>query len=460
MGDLIGSTQALRVHASSLKVVGSNISNVNNSSYARQTVATESYAGPGGAVYTSTQTQSTRDAIVDKQVVSEISRTGTAEAQYALYNDLNSVMSEELNGSIGASLDTAEAQGTGITGALSTFFNSWSALSASPSSAGAKAEVYSAAEELASRLNAASDAIDEAEALKTDSLNSQIDDVNGLLQKIATLNSDIIRMEAREAGSSITLQDERQAAIEELASYMKVSTQAQENGSVTVSLPSRGGVAGQVLVANGNAATISATDSALQATYGGVTSTITLEEGSLSVLDPASIGAVFDGLRSQLDALAGQLMSSVNAAYQQSGEGDFFTGTDAGDIALAVADSSDIVAASSTEASGGNSVATAIAALASQEYTEGTDSIGGTFSEYAAGMATDVAAKLESATDALETQQTVEDLIRSNRDNISGVSTDEEMTDLLRAQNAYQASARILNVINTLLDLVTTRLGA
>jgi len=329
-----------------------------------------------------------------------------------------------------------------------------------------KNSVYNSADELVTRLNDASSAIDEVANAQNDRLNEQVDEVNALLEKIATLNGNIVRMEARQAGSSTVLKDDRQAALEELASMMDFSTTSQADGSVTVSLPSSGGVAGQTLVEGGTAGSIAVTvdatgnPSGLEATFNGVTSAFSPSEGSLSVLDPVNTNAVIADLRSQLDSLAGQLISSVNTAYNDSGLGDFFSGTGAADIALVITDASSITAASSTDPEGGNSVAAALSALSDQEFVDGTDQINGKFSEFSAGIATNVASELSSASDALDQQEQMETLVRTNRDNITGVSTEEEMTDLLRAQNAYQASARVVNVLNTLLELVTTRLGA
>ena len=498
MGDLINSSQALANHSSSLSTIGRNLSNVNNANNARQRVEKESYAGPGGAYYTLSQTTSARDAILDRQVTNEVSDTGAAKAEYDLYYQLNNVMSESLNGSLGASLETAEAAGTGITGGLSSFFNSWSALAASPSSYGAQSNVYTSAEELATRLNDASKSIDQVEETLNASLDDDVSEANALLEKIATLNSNIVRMEARQAGSANTLKDERQAAMEDLASLIDFSSTSESDGSISIST---NGDPAQTLVSGGVAGSIGiAVDAAtgqrtgLTTTFNGTTSAFAPESGSLSVLNPSNTSAVLTEMREQLDALASQLISSVNAIYETSidadvlqaayddaaltGEevtlGKFFSGTGAADIALAVTNAADITAEAAPvketdpvtgaivypNTEGNNTVADAISKLSTQSFDGATEAFDGTFSSFAASIATDVAAEYSSATSAMETQEEMELLVRENRDNITGVSTEEEMTSLLRTQSAYQASARVMSIVNTLLDLVTTRLGA
>jgi len=61
---------------------------------------------------------------------------------------------------------------------------------------------------------------------------------------------------------------------------------------------------------------------------------------------------------------------------------------------------------------------------------------------------------LESVNDSLSNQKSVESIIRRQRDSISGVSLDEEMTDLLRFQRAYQASAKLIKTVDEMLEIV------
>jgi flagellar hook-associated protein 1 FlgK len=49
-------------------------------------------------------------------------------------------------------------------------------------------------------------------------------------------------------------------------------------------------------------------------------------------------------------------------------------------------------------------------------------------------------------------QEIVQKMLTSQRDAVSGVSMDEEMADLMRFQRSYQASARVVRVMDELLD--------
>jgi flagellar hook-associated protein 1 len=473
MGDILSTSDSLTRQSAALSVIGDNISNVNNANYARKTIATESYSGPGGAVYTSTDIVSSRDSIADRQVVEETSSAGALAAETNLYTSLNNVAGESLNGSMGATLDTAEADGTGVTGGLSTFFNSWSAYAASPNSTGAQTAVYSSAEELASRLNTASSSLDDVQSSMNDDLDGDISEANTLLNKIATLNSNIVTMEARDTGSASDLVDERQAAMESLAEITNFNSTTEDNGSVTITLPSSDGTTSQTLVSGGTAATLAVTKDATTGDYTGITSTfsgstssISPTGGSLSVLNPTVTSAAIDDVRSKLDDLANQLITSVNSLYSKSssdGSATFFSGTGASDIAVSssITSAADITAGYATGAEGSNELANDMADLLDTTYsTDSGDLVDGTLTSSAAEIATDVASQLSTVSDASDQENELLSMVTTSRNNISGTSTDQEMSDLIVTQHAYQASARILSTVNTLLDLVTTRLGS
>ena len=50
--------------------------------------------------------------------------------------------------------------------------------------------------------------------------------------------------------------------------------------------------------------------------------------------------------------------------------------------------------------------------------------------------------------------------ISNQRQSVSGVSLDEEMTNLITYQQAYQASARVMNAINETLNTLINQVGA
>jgi flagellar hook-associated protein 1 FlgK len=72
---------------------------------------------------------------------------------------------------------------------------------------------------------------------------------------------------------------------------------------------------------------------------------------------------------------------------------------------------------------------------------------------------TSLGQQLSSTNSRLLDQQNVEAMVRGQRDAVSGVSMDEEMADLLKYQRSYQASSRVITVIDDLLDTLINRTG-
>ena len=72
--------------------------------------------------------------------------------------------------------------------------------------------------------------------------------------------------------------------------------------------------------------------------------------------------------------------------------------------------------------------------------------------DYARGIVTDIAVSAQAASSRLEEATVLETALRTQRDSVSAVSLDEETTDLLRFQKAYQANAKVISVIDEMLQ--------
>ena len=58
-----------------------------------------------------------------------------------------------------------------------------------------------------------------------------------------------------------------------------------------------------------------------------------------------------------------------------------------------------------------------------------------------------------------DSQELILDNLKNWESSISGVSLDEEVTNLVRYQHSYSAAARVITVVDEMLELITTRLG-
>lgn len=142
----------------------------------------------------------------------------------------------------------------------------------------------------------------------------------------------------------------------------------------------------------------------------------------------------------------------------------FFSGSDARTIAvsnLVQADARTIAAATPDSTSGAfsqgdNSNALALAQLQSKNISSLSNS---TVSGFLSSFIADLGAQSASAKQSLALRSSTTDFLASRREQVSGVSLDEEMTDLIRFQRAYEAAAHFTSVVNDLLGSLIQQLG-
>jgi flagellar hook-associated protein 1 FlgK len=131
----------------------------------------------------------------------------------------------------------------------------------------------------------------------------------------------------------------------------------------------------------------------------------------------------------------------------------FFTGTDASDMAVneLISNSPRLLTAARSNNPGDNTNAQAMADLRTAMTLEnGTAS----FEDFYQGIVGTLAADVAESSDRYETQKLISSQLENERERISGVSIDEEATNLITYQRAYQAAAKFASVIDQLLQTI------
>jgi flagellar hook-associated protein 1 FlgK len=276
--------------------------------------------------------------------------------------------------------------------------------------------------------------------------------------------------------SAVDLRDQRQAKLEELAQYIDVQFESIPDGLGQIKVTTKVGANTVTLVDGKNVPgqTIDPATDKIEGPFeylaasrsftlqGSAAATADLAAGKLKGQIDVATGDVATA-RSEIEKLADQLLESVNDIYTTAGgtPANFFKDTPAAGLLIEFSGLTvDQLKASATN--GGNKVALDIAALASKRFdTTGTppDLISGSYTSYFNKTVTIVAQELNSTRIRLEDQQLSEEMARNSREQYSGVSQDEEVTDMMKFQRSFQASARHINVIDTLLEQVVNRLG-
>ena len=314
--DALGSAaSALNAQTQALNVVSNNIANVNNPDYSGETAnftdlgMVETSDGPQSIGLGVNVTQA-RSAVLDQMVRQQTSLTSGFTAQQSLLQQAQAALGENITSSSSSSSGSSTATETGLSSSINSFFNSFESLAANPTDQGSKETVVEQAAVLTDRFQQVDTNLAQVQSNAVAQATGGVTTANNLLQQVATLNTQIASFEVNTPGSAVDLRDQREGDLEQLAALMPVSVQENSQGEDTVTAAAASG--GTVtLVSNGSvtnplsysAGTISAGSTALDLTSGTLSGAIT-----------ASTGAV-QTLRTNLDALVKQIVTSVNAAY-------------------------------------------------------------------------------------------------------------------------------------------------
>jgi flagellar hook-associated protein 1 FlgK len=315
-----------------------------------------------------------------------------------------------------------------LSGLLGQFWDSWETLANNPTDPAAKATVVArgqtltgALKDLDARLSALSTT---AAAEYTSLTTGPGNEVGGYAAQLASLNT-AIREQVAMGRQPNDLLDQRDLILDKLSELGQVSTSDTDgDGALDVSF--------------GGAATV-----LVNGTTGAVTwpQALTAPGGKLGAL--LTLQTTIGGYRTALDGIASSLASSVNAIH---GAPPFFTGTTAATLTVNVTAST--LDASSSGVAGANDIARAVGALRNGSI----DADYATFVHRVAGDAAD-------ATRASRTQASITTTLDERRKSVSGVSLDEEMTNMIRFQRGYQASSRAMSTMDEMLDTLINRTG-
>jgi flagellar hook-associated protein 1 FlgK len=451
-------SRSLSTYRKAIDTTGHNLANVNTEGYTRQRVVieatttsggTEGPIGNGSEVVKIVQLQSATTA---KQLQTEASIEGSLSVKQDALQQALVFLQEKIDRNGGDGTSTQ-----GISQGLADFFATAQSVATSPASLPDRQVFLQKAQELATKFNNVDARLGSLQEGLDERVSSEVGQVNGLLQEIAGLNQAIVSEEALSSGYANDLRDSRQVKLEALSRLVKTDVAEQENGAVNVA------VGGNLLVEGTEVAnrleTFSDADGTLQVRVAGQSAALSLTSGSIQGAIAVRDGEIA-ALRGGIDLLANTLITQVNAAHS-TGFGlngttgaPFFTGTGAGDIAVnatLLRDPSLFQAAGVAGEAGNNTVARAIADLQNSAHA----TLGGlTFSNKQAQTVAVFGQEVATAKSELADQKTISQFVRNQRDSISGVSVDEEMTNLIMFQKAFQASARLISMTDEMLATI------
>jgi flagellar hook-associated protein 1 FlgK len=427
------SLRGLLAQQRSIDVTGHNIANVSTVGYSRQeaTLAASraleipsgaTQNGAGAHVGSGVDVQSyrrVRDTFLDLQYRAQSTKLGEHAARSSALDR--------------AELALAEPSDDGLNTQLARFWNAWSDLANSPESPAARQALVSQASALGTAFKTVDAQLATVGAQADQeyaALTGAGGEIGSVAGEIASLNDTIKRFVS--AGDTPNdLMDRRDVLLDKLAEFGQVSvSEGSEPGSIVVAF----GGADQPLVS----------DTTVEWPQ-----TLTDPGGRLgALLKLGGAAGEIAAYRSTLDDLASKLATDVNTAHRAGAAGTDFFAPGATAATLTVAVTPGQVATSSTAAAGANDVARAIAALRGGPADSG-------YQAFVARIGTDVRESDRLKANTATLAQSVDD----RRQSVSGVALDEEMTNLVRFQRAYQASARAMSTMDEMLDVLINRTG-
>jgi flagellar hook-associated protein 1 FlgK len=443
MTDLLGlGASGLRAYGRALSNVGDNIANAQTPGYARRTTRLEELAGAGEMVlyHAAGQANGVRvtgiNRLTDQWLV-EGSRAAGADA-----------------GKTTARLpwleaaETSLAQGGNDVGAaLTGLFNSADLLSADPLNTTLRTQFLSSADSIATALRRTAGSLDAAVAGVGAAAAGAVTQLNTDLVALKKVNDGLLR--ARDGSTDQAgLLDERDRLLDNIGAAVPISVTYDNRQAATVHL---GASSGPLMVSGaGGAASFGLTlaiDGRLSYSLSTVGGSIVPSVGQLAGFDEAADHVA--NQRSALDTLAVQVATDLNTAHVAGFDANGNIG--AGLYALGSAGAATIALFALTPAN----VAAADAGSANGNLLAFSNLRGSSGIE--AGWAALVAAQSQSVSTAR-----AEDAAASSRrdgafaarSDVSGIDLDQEAADLLRFQQAYEGSARVIQVARDTLQSI------
>jgi flagellar hook-associated protein 1 FlgK len=436
-------SQALDVDQGAMDVTSNNIANASTPGYSREVVdLSEQTPIESGNLTVGTGVELRQIQSVRSQVLSLLIAEQTTQ-QSGSQTQLNGLQQVE-------SLFSDPTQGVGAN--LSTFFNSISQLSTDPSDPADRQSVITAAQNLVGSFNQAAQSLGTIQSSLNQSVSTSVNQINSLTQQIAQINGQVGQLQqlGKDPGS---LLDQENQLINQLSQLTNVSEIQTENG---LTLTTGSGTA--LVVGNQSfALTVGNGPTGMQDVFSqGQDITSTLQGGSLG-------GSIqvrdqdIPGILNQLNTLAGQFATSFNNAQAQGfdlngnpGQALFAFNASgaAASLSLTTTDP-DAIAASSDGTPGSNGNIANLMAVETNPLPSGetpTDSYANMVSD-SGNLASQAQAEVTASTTSLNQ-------LTDQLGAISGVSINEETTNLLTYQTAFSAAARVVTTVDQLTQAV------
>lgn len=446
------SLRGLLAHQRSLDVTGHNVANASTVGYSRQeavlattdalhlgssAIADGSGAFLGSGVQVE-QYRRIRDGFLDVQYRAQNTVLGDAEAR-----------AKSLEG---VELAIAEPGKDGVANAITEMWSAWTTLSNNSPDPAARQVVIDKAKGVALAFQEVDTQLKSLQAqaqgqfdalTKFDPATGQYGEVGQIANELAAIG-DTIRKAYQMGETPNDLLDQRDLLLDKLSALGQVQTAELPDGGMRVMF----GGAGTPLV-DDSLVDDPATPGDDRVSFD--PTTLLSPGGKLGALKTmAEPGGAIDSFRTELAAAVQSLADTVNAIHSQGPSGEDFFAFDAtkGASGLSVIQTKETIQVNRDGTHSGADIAREIAALR-----------GGASDKAYQAFVARVGSESKQAQRTETNAQTLLTAVDDRRLSVSGVSLDEEMTNLIRFQRGYQASARTMSTLDEMLETLINRTG-
>jgi flagellar hook-associated protein 1 FlgK len=455
-------SSSLLASRAGIETAGVNISNVNNPGYARQRVIVEPRRDPtgAGAGVEVVGVKSLRDSILDEQLIRESSNKAYLENFQRTLQIGQVLLGQQIDRQSATPEADSAARNLGgqmaIASGFSEFYNALQTVSVSPTSIPDRQVLLLKAGQLTDKFNSVEARFTSLRSDLNTDLNNRIKQANQLIDLTSRAAMDNTSVSSNGGGIA---KDTLQMRLEELGAYSSIKTQFDEEDRITVSIDGVDVIKDNLVVGEIEGALDA--DGGVQVSVRNSDSDSTAKltgQGSIQGLIEAR-DTVLQDLRQDINLMAAKLIEGINSVHKPgvsldgSTGADFFTGTDASNIAVnaaLIADLNKIQLSADTD-EGDNTVAgNLLKWLETSQEALGKMTVAQHYNEAVASYGQELA----NINNRLADQEVISHTLTQMRAGVSGVSLDEEMSSLIQYQRAYQASAKLISTVNDLFQTI------
>jgi flagellar hook-associated protein 1 FlgK len=439
------SQRSLFVYQKALEVTSNNIANASDPNFSRQRVdftalqanTAETLAVGDGVVIS--DIKRLRDQFTENQIIAYTQSDSYNEKKAELLSNLESVLSEPSD--------------LGLSNLLGEFFNAWEELSVNPENAQLRTNVVQSAENLSNKLKNIYDGFTNLRSDLEEQAAEDVDLINTYVSEIRTLNDEIFRLGVTDANSNALL-DRRDELILELSDIANINVSYDTDNMANITI---GGVYAVDRYYNAQFTVVENNGNLSIQTVDG-TSKLRLTKGSLGAIVETA-NTTIPGYLSYLDSVGSSIVENVNSIHESGYTSTeppltgikFFDGYNKGNLVINSDIKSDVnfIATSSDGTNGNNDIALQIAGLNNAKIINGQTLVT-SYSNFVSGIGNTISmCKLNNESNSLVLQQ-----LEQQKSSYSGVSLDEEMTNVLQFQKSYEAAAKLIKVADELFDIL------